>query len=131
MGKLTGTRHADAATSLLAFYQEKAVELERSGQYFMAAIALALATETAIVAYLLAEFAEDNGSELKIPDSVNFSALIAAANEIDVLSAPIDTPSHIAEDDQVFPTHIAKDVVDEIRNFRNLIHPGRALTGPS
>ncbi len=127
MGKLTGTRHADAANSLLAFYQEKVGELESSGQYFMAAVALALAVETAILTYLLVEFGEDNGGELAVPDSVTFSELIAAANEIDVLSAPIDTASHVANDDQIFPKHIAKDVVDKIRKFRNLIHPGRAL----
>jgi hypothetical protein len=32
MGKLTGTRHADAANDLMAFYQDKAHELEESGQ---------------------------------------------------------------------------------------------------
>ena len=31
----------DAANELLGFYQDKAYELEQSGQYFMAAIALA------------------------------------------------------------------------------------------
>jgi hypothetical protein len=40
MGKLTGTRHGDAANDLLTFYSEKATELEDSGQFFMAAIAL-------------------------------------------------------------------------------------------
>jgi len=126
MGKLTGTRHGDAANNLVAFYQGKVEELESSGQYFMAAVALALAAETAILTYLLLEPVDD-GSELEIPDSVNFSDLITAANEGDVLSAPIDTPSHIAEDARVFPKHVAKDVVDKIRQFRNLIHPGRAL----
>jgi hypothetical protein len=128
MGKLTGTRHADAANDLMAFYQDKAHELEESGQYFMAAVALALAVETAVLAYLLVEFGEENGSELEIPDSINMSELIAAANEIDVLNAPIDIPSHIgADDDDKPPKHVARDVVDQIRRFRNLIHPARAL----
>jgi hypothetical protein len=128
MGKLTGTRHGDAANDLMAFYQEKAHELEGSGQYFMAAIALGFAIETAVLTYLLVEFGEDNGNELEIPDSVNMSELIAAANEIDVLNAPIDVPSHIsADDDATPPKHIAKDAVDKIRRFRNLIHPARAL----
>jgi hypothetical protein len=85
MGKLTGTRHGDAANELLAFYGDKA----QSGQYFMAAIALALALETAVLTHLLVEFGEENGGELEIPDSVNMSELIAAANEIDILNAPI------------------------------------------
>lgn len=128
MGILTGTLHGDAANELLAFYQDKALELEKAGQYFMAAIALALALETAVLTYLLVEFGEENGGELKIPDSVNMSELIEAANEIDVLSAPIDGPSHVrGDDDQTLPKHVAKEVVDRIRKFRNLIHPARAL----
>ena len=126
MGKLTGTRHGDAANSLLAFYSEKVTELETSGQYFMAAIALGFALETAILTYLLVEFGEENGGELEIPDSANMSELIEAANELDVLNAPIDIPSHASEDDAP-PRHVAKDVVDKIRQFRNLIHPARAL----
>lgn len=128
MGKLTGTRHADAATDLMAFYQDKAHELEESGQFLMAAFALGLALETAVLTYLLVEFGEENGSQLEIPDSVNMSELIAAANEIDVLNAPIDIPSHIGtDDDDKPPKHVARDVVDRIRRFRNLIHPARAL----
>ncbi|HET9743184.1 MAG TPA: hypothetical protein VFQ00_10575 [Terriglobales bacterium] len=128
MGKLTGTHHGDAANDLLAFYHEKVHELEESGQYFMAAIALGLALETAILTYLLVEFGEDNGGELKIPDSVNLSELIEAANEIDVLNAPINVPSHINDEgDETPPKHVARDVVDKVRAFRNLIHPARAL----
>ena len=52
MGVLTGTLHGDAANDLLGFYQDKAHELEETGQYFMAAIALAFALETAVLAYL-------------------------------------------------------------------------------
>jgi hypothetical protein len=126
MGKLTGTQHGDAANSLLAFYEEKVIELEDSGQFFMAAVALGFALETGILTYLLVEFGEDNGGELEIPDSVNISELIAAANEIDVLNAPIDAPSH-GRNDRGVPKHVAKDVVDKIRRFRNLIHPARAL----
>jgi hypothetical protein len=126
MGKLNGTQHGDAANSLLVFYDDKVTELEEAGQYFMAAVALGFAVETLILTYLLVEFGEDNGGELEIPDSVNMSELIEAANEIDVLTAPIDVPSH-ARDDDVPPKHIAKDVVDNIRQFRNLIHPARAL----
>lgn len=129
MSTLTGTIHGDAANDLLAFYQEKARELEDAGQHFMAAVALGFALETAILTYLLVEYNEDNGGELKIPSSVNMSELIWAANEIDVLNAPINVPSHVgAEEDQSPPKHIAKDVVDKIRRFRNLIHPARALT---
>jgi hypothetical protein len=92
----------------------------------MAAIALAFGIETAILTYLLVEFGEENGGELQIPDDVNFFDLIDAANEIDVLSAPIDAPSHVRDDGQK-PKHVAKDVVDRIRKFRTLIHPAAAL----
>jgi hypothetical protein len=126
MGKLTGTKHGDAANELLGFYTEKARELDVAGQYFMAAIALAFAVETAILAYLLVEFGPENGGALKIPDNVNMSQLIEAANEIDVLNAPVIGPSHVREDDRP-PKHLAKDVVDKIRKFRNLIHPALAL----
>jgi hypothetical protein len=126
MGILTGTRHGDAANALLAFYADKTLELEESGQYFMAAIALGFALETAILTYLLVEFGEDNGGELEIPDSVNMSELIEAANAIDVLNAPVNIPSY-ANDEGSPPKHIAKDVVEKIRRFRNLIHPARAL----
>jgi hypothetical protein len=111
MGKLTGTRHGDAANELLGFYTDKVRQLEESGQYFMAAVALALALETAVLTYLLVEFGEDSGGELKIPDSVNMSELIEAANEIDVLNAPINIPSHTGEDeDETPPKYVAKDV---------------------
>jgi hypothetical protein len=126
VGKLTGTRHGDAANDLFAFYQDKVRELEESGQYFMAAVALGLALETAVLTYLLVEFGEDNGDELKIHDSVNMSDLIEAANEIDVLNAPINVPSHIREDGEP-PKHVAKEVVEKLRRCRNLIHPARAL----
>jgi hypothetical protein len=76
---LTGTLHGDAANKLLAFYQDKASHLEEIGQHFMAGIALALALETAVLTYLLVEFGEDNGGELRIPASVNMSELIEAA----------------------------------------------------
>ena len=67
MTRLTGTQHGDAANELLGFYQDKVRELENAGQYFMAAVALGFALETAILAYLLVEFGEDNGGELKNP----------------------------------------------------------------
>src|SRR5579872_3832793 len=128
MGKLTGTIHGDAANDLFAFYSDKVLELEKAEQYFMAAVALAFTLETAILTYLLVEFGDENGGELQIPDSLNMAKLIRAANEIDVLNAPIDIPSHAGPDgDEARPKHIAKDVADKIRKFRNLIHPGRAL----
>jgi hypothetical protein len=126
MGKLTGTRHGDAANDLLVFYTDKVHELEESRQYFMAAVALGLALETAVLTYLLVEFDEENGGELEIPDSINMSSLIEVANEIDVLNAPINIPSHVREDEEL-PKYVAKDVVDKIRKFRNFIHPARSL----
>lgn len=128
MGKLTGSFHGDAANDLLGFYGDKVIELEEAGQFFMAAVALAFTLETTILTYLLVEFGDDNGGELRIPDSVNMAELIQAANEIDVLNAPINIPSHAGSDGyETKPKHIAKDVVDKIRKFRNLTHPARAL----
>lgn len=126
MTKLTGTKHGDAASSLVAFYLTKARQLEDSRQYFMAGVALAFAVETAILAYLLVEFNEENGGELKIPSSVNFWALIEAANEIDVLTPPVPSPGQARRRKRA-PRHVAKEVVHEIKQFRNLIHPARAL----
>jgi hypothetical protein len=59
MAKLTATRHGDAANSLFGFYRDKVHELEESGQYFMAAVALGLALETAVLTYLLVEFCRE------------------------------------------------------------------------
>lgn len=126
MAKLTGTNHRDASNVLLNFYVAQAKSLEESGHYFMAAIALAFAVETAVLTYLLVEFGEDNGGELEIPSNVGFFDLVDAAHQIDVLQAPIDIPSHVREDNQ-HPKHIAKDAADKIRQYRNLIHPARAL----
>lgn len=126
MGKLSGSQHGDAANALFAFYGEKADELEEAGQYFMAAVALAFGIEAALLAYLLVEFGEESGGELQIPDDINLSNLISAANDIDVLSVPIDTLSH-THDDGNKPKFLAKDVIDRIRKFRNLIHPAVAL----
>jgi hypothetical protein len=128
VAKLTGTIHGGAANDLLAFYTDKVKELEDAGQYFIAAIALGFALETAILAYLLVEFGDDNGGELRIPDNVGMKDLIDAANVIDVLNAPIDVPSHVsADDDKTPPKHVAKDVVGKIQKLRNLIHPARTL----
>jgi hypothetical protein len=54
------------------------------------------------------------------------SELITAANEVDVLNAPIDIPSHVRDDDKA-PRHIAKEVVEDISRFPKLIHQARAL----
>jgi len=126
MSKLTGTIHGDAANELMSFYKDQAKSLESSGHLFMAAVALALAVETAVLVYLLVEFGADNGGELRIPSSVGFADLVDAADEIGVLRAPIDCPSHV-RDDGTHPKFLAKDAVDKIRIFRNLIHPARAL----
>lgn len=127
--ELTGTEHGDAANALMDFYQEKVQELRKAGQFFMAAVTLGLALETAILAYLLVEFMEDEETgqeDLKIPADVNLSGLIEAAKEIGVLNAPIDIPSHVREDNE-HPKYVAEEVVEKIQKFRNLIHPANAL----
>jgi hypothetical protein len=126
MAKLTGTAHGDAANALLSYYYDQAKSLEASDHFFMAAVALAFAVETAVLTYLLVEFGEDNGGELEIPSSVGIYDLVEAAHEIDVLRAPIDVPSQVRDDGER-PKHIAKEAADKIRFFRNLIHPARAI----
>jgi len=128
VGVLTGTEHGEAANDLVAFYQGKAAALSDAGEFYLAAIALAFAAETALLAYLLVEFGEDNGGELQVPDRVGFADLIEAAREIDVLAAPINVPHHANEEgNETPPKHLAQNVIDDIRAFRNLIHPARAL----
>lgn len=124
MAKLTGTKHGDAANDLLDFYQGKAKELEEAGQFFMAAVALGLALECAILAYLLVEFDEDNGGELEIPHSIGLAELIGAANSIEVLDAPARGPTAAPRGrGSRTPTRAA----ESLRRARNMIHPARAL----
>jgi hypothetical protein len=138
MGNLTGTRHGDAANELLSFYVTKADELEQAEQYFMAAIALALALETGVLTYLLVEFGEENGGELEIPDSVNMSELIAAANEIDILNAPINIPSHVDNDEDETPVariYCGVELIHDRNHFSRFLASasgcaGRALFHP-
>ena len=49
-----------------------------------------------------------------------------ASHQIGVLSAPINVSSRVREDNEP-PKYVAKDMVEKIRKFRNLIHPARAL----
>jgi hypothetical protein len=126
MSRLTGTTHGDAANELMSFYTDQAKSLEAAGYYYMAAVALAFAVETAVLVYLLVEFGPENGGELEIPPSVGFADLIEAADKVGVLKAPIDCPSHVREDEK-HPKYLAKDAADKVRLFRNLIHPARAL----
>lgn len=72
MAKLTGTDHGDAASALLSFYHEQAKSLERSGHYFMAAIALAFGVETAILAYLLVELERITAASLTFHRALAF-----------------------------------------------------------
>lgn len=125
MGVLTGTNHGDGANDLFLFYQQSSKALAASGQFFMAAVALALAAEAILLAYMLVEFQNQEAGDLQIPGEVGFSQLIEAAREAGVLSAPIDIPNHLGGSAR--PDHVATDVVDKFRQFRNLIHPGKAL----
>ena len=126
MANLTLEKHGDPINSLLAFYKQKAKELEDSGQFFMAAVALAFGLETMLLPYLLVELEPADNAQNGIPDSVSMSDLTFAANYIDALNAPIDVASHV-RDDGSRPKYIAKDAVNQINKFRRLIHPSRAL----
>ena len=121
MGKLTGTKHGDEANRLMRFYQEQASKLEAAGSYFMAAVALGAALETALLAYMLVEWGEDNGGELEIPDRVALDELVKAAKKFDLLSA-----IEYQEAGKIVPCSV-EDVIQEIQRMRNNIHPANAL----
>jgi hypothetical protein len=95
MGILKTSKYSDAASDLFSFYEGSARQLEEVGQYFMAAVALSFGIEGMILAYLLAEFDDD---EIEVTDRVGFTHLIEFCSELGVLSAPIDIPSHARED---------------------------------
>ncbi len=121
MGILTGSKHGDQANSLLAFYQDQANKLEDAGLYFMAAIALGAALETALLTYMLVEWGEDNGGELKIPGDVSLNALIDAAHKFELLTAIKFKESELSV------SHPVETVIREIQSMRNNLHPARVL----
>jgi hypothetical protein len=121
MGKLTGTNHGDAANHLMEFYQEQADKLEAAGSYFMAAVALGAALETALLTYMLVEWGEDNRGELEIPDDVALDDLIIAAKKFDLLNAVK------FQEAEAVPARSVEDVIQEIQWMRNNVHPAKAL----
>lgn len=121
MGHLTGMKHGDAVSGLLAFYQAEADKLEALGSYFMAAVALGAALETALLGYMLVEWAEDNGGELQIPDDVRLADLIEAAKSFELLDAVK------FQEVTGTPDRSVDDVIHQIQNMRNNLHPARAL----
>lgn len=129
MGNLTATKHGDVANDLFKYYQDKATELENSGQFYMAAITLALAVETALLIFLLFGYDEEKDEEPKIPDDLDMFKIIEIADQNGILNAPINIPSLIRdEEDKTLPKYIGRDVIHKIRKFRNMIHPARALS---
>jgi hypothetical protein len=121
MGKLTETKHADDATKLLTFYQNEAKKLEPSGSYFMAAVALGAALETALIVFMLVEWDEAEGSETELPDRVLLDELIGAAKEFDLLGA---IKFQEAGREGARPV---EEVIHEVQRMRNNLHPGKAL----
>jgi len=121
VGILTGTKHGDAVNSLLAFYEDEARKLEAAGSYFMAAVALGTALETALLGYMLVEWGEDNGGELKIPDDVSLNDLIEAADHFELLNAVKFRESELSGE------HPVESVIREIQGMRNNLHPAKAL----
>jgi hypothetical protein len=121
MAVLTGTKHGDAANELMVFYQEEAKKLAGSGSYFMAAVALGAALETALLTFMLVEWGEENGGELKIPATVSLDDLIDAASEgnFDLLNAvKFKGPEGDCS---------VQSVVRKIQTTRNNLHAGRCL----
>ncbi len=121
MGHLTGTSHGDAVNALLTFFQNEANKLEASGSYFMAAVALGAALESALLGYMLVEWGEDNGEEFLIPDGVSLDDLILAAKKFDLLNAIK------FQEAGTVPARSVQDVVQEIQWMRNNVHPAKAL----
>jgi len=120
MGQLTG-KHGDAANALMQFYQDEAQKLQASGSYFMAAVALGAALETALLAYMLVEWGEDNGTGLEIPDKIGLDELIEAAKKFDLLNAVKFRESKKGAACSV------ENVIHDIQRIRNSLHPGNAL----
>jgi hypothetical protein len=121
VGHLTGTKHGDAVNALLTFYQAEADKLEASGSYFMAAVALGAALESALLGYMLVEWAEDNGGELQIPDDVRLADLIEAAKSFELLDAVK------FQEVTGTPDRSVDDAIHQIQHMRNNLHPANAL----
>jgi len=121
MGRLTGTKHGDSATALMKFYHDEADKLEAAGSYFMAAVALGAALETALLTFILVEWGEGQVEELEIPDKVLLDELIDAAKCFELLKV---TKFQESEDATACSV---EDVIREIQQMRNNLHPGRAL----
>jgi seryl-tRNA synthetase len=118
MGMLTESKHWEAANSLLRFHQEQAKKLEAARFYFMAAVALGAALETALLVFLLVEWDETRG-EVELPNKLTLEDLICAAKQIDVLNS--------VKYDSCTKTHSVEKVIHEIQWMRNNLHPTRAL----
>ena len=118
MGKLTETKHFESANALLVFYQDQAEKLEEAGFYFMAAVALGAALETALLAFLFAEWDQAQG-EAELPDRLTMEDLISVAKQIDVLNSVKFVEG--AKDYSV------ETVIHEIQQMRNNLHPARSL----
>ena len=119
MGKLTGTKHGDAVNALLKFYQNDADKLEVSGSYFMAAVALGSALETALLGYMLVQW-DENNRELEIPGRIMLGDLIDAAKSFGLLNA-------IKFQQSEENACSVEEVIHEIQEMRNNLHPGKAL----
>lgn len=118
MGYLTGSKHWDAANELLVTFHNQARQLESAGLYFMAAVALGAALETALLAFMFAEW-DENAGEPTLPDRLTLDDLISAAKQIDVLAATK------YESGGVY--HSVEKVIHEIQWMRNNLHAARAL----
>jgi len=118
LGKLTESKHWEAANTLLMFHQEQAKKLEAGGFYFMAAVALGAALETALLSFFLIEWDEAHG-EAEIPDKVTLDDLILAAKQLDLLNA--------VKFQEASNTHSVETVIREIQWMRNNLHPAKAL----
>ena len=117
-GKLTETKHLDAANALLVFYKEQAKKLEAAGSHFMAAVALGAALETALLIFLMIEW-DDTEGEAAIPDDLSLEDLVQAMQQIDVLNSAKFKDG--AGDQSV------EAVIREIQWMRNNLHPAKAL----
>jgi hypothetical protein len=117
-GTLTESKHSKAALALMVFHQEQAQKLEAEEFYFMAAVSLGAALETALLCFYMVEWDAAHG-ETQIPDDVSLDDLILVAQKFDLLNAVkfLDGTN----------THPVETVIREIQSMRNNLHPAKAL----
>jgi hypothetical protein len=103
---------------MMEFHQGQARKLKAAEFYFMAAVSLGAALETALLCFYLVEWDEAHG-ETQIPDDVSLDDLIFVAQKFDLLNA--------VKFQEGTNAHPVENVIREIQSMRNNLHPAKAL----